>query len=119
MPTDQTVQQRRRARLELLIAEFGIADDCEALKMFDGTGRDPRYALMETDDRGINGGPWWEIGPDIADLLEVSAGQESAGDWPAETVFDLDSDVCWEVSLTYRLGTEHTVELSRDDEAGA
>ena len=101
------VEVKRLARFKALVAEFGCADDCDTLSEFEVDDR-PQYVLMEADVRGSSGGPWWAAGPTVAYLLQQSAGQEYPEDWTAETVFDLDSDQCWEVKLAYRVESPTT-----------
>lgn len=85
----------RSERLAALIEEHGCATECD---LSDQAGR---YALIETDTYGVNGGPWWSIGNDWRLLLDNSAAQEHAEDWPAETLFDLDSGEAYPVTLAY------------------
>lgn len=86
----------RKERLDELLEEYGCADACEIREAKLG-----RFVVMEADEGAAdNGGPWWDTGDNWRFLLDTVAGQEYPNDWPAETLFDLDTEDEWPVYQT-------------------
>lgn len=81
----------RDERMKELIDQYGCASACYRIRSDKG-----RYVLMESDGGSAdNGGPWWARGDDPNQLLDKSSRQEYREDWPAELLFDLDSEDSW------------------------
>lgn len=91
-------QQQRRRRLQHLLDQHGIAQHCDVATAHDAL---PRWALLEQYAGPGSQRPWWTLGGDWSALLEESAGQLHAGDWPASSLFDLDSQFCTSIVTAY------------------